>query len=215
MTPPYIMTFDASSVPISSCAFPVLPFRSRLNDYGMNLSARLITVAGAPSCLTPNGGKQRQVSVALNTSLLQAKGLSPADVVNAIGNQNLILPSGNGQDRAIRIRRGVELESTHRGELNNLPIRLGTNNTPYYIRDRGDGSRRLLPADQYRPAGRPSGSLISVLKNGDASTLDVVKTFAPCFRAFVLQVPESLKIQPLADQSIFVRAPSPGGSGKR
>ena len=82
-----------------------------LNDFGLNfIRTQLITVEGA-AIPYPYGGKQRQVQVDLNTQALQAKGLSPSDVTNAISNQNLILPVGYGQDRAVRIRRRDQRQS--------------------------------------------------------------------------------------------------------
>ena len=103
-TPPLVITYNASTVPILQLALSGQKLsEQQLFDYGVNfIRTRLVTVPGA-AITYPYGGKQRQVQVDLDTNALQAKGLSPNDVVNAISAQNLILPSGNLQDRSVRV----------------------------------------------------------------------------------------------------------------
>ncbi len=123
-TPPFIITYDASSVPILQLALSGKNLsEQQLNDIGSNfIRSQLATVQGAV-LPNPYGGKQRQVQVDLNMEALQAKGLSPNDVVGAIGSQNLILPSGTVKIGTLE--NDVELNSSPRTveELNNLPIK--------------------------------------------------------------------------------------------
>ena len=206
-TPPLVLEFDASSVPIIQLALSSDSLsEAQLNDYGLNfIRPELVTVPGA-ELPYPYGGKQRQVTVALNTGLLQAKNLSPADVVNAIGNQNLILPSGTAKIGQFEYDVALNSSPLTVSELNNLPIKLGTNNTPYYVRDVATVSDGFSPQTNIVRLDGRRGSLISVLKNGDASTLDVVKGVRALLPRIRTQVPADLKIEPLADQSVFVRA---------
>ncbi len=134
-TPPFIITYDASSVPILQLALSGKNLsEQQLNDLGANfIRSQLATVQGAV-LPNPYGGKQRQVQVDLDIAALQAKGLSPNDVVSAIGSQNVILPSGTVKIGAFE--NDVELNSSPRTikELNDLPIKtVGTNTI--YIRD--------------------------------------------------------------------------------
>src|ERR1700737_4937761 len=134
-TPPFIITYNASSVPILQLALSGENLsEQQLNDMAGNfMRVQLATVQGAV-LPNPYGGKQRQIQVDLNMEALQAKGLSPNDVVSAIGAQNLILPSGTVKIGTLE--NDVELNSSPRTveELNNLPIKaVGTNTI--YIRD--------------------------------------------------------------------------------
>ncbi len=154
----------------------------------------------------PYGGKQRQVNVSLNTGLLQSKGLSAADVVTAIGNQNIILPSGTA--KIGQFEYDVDLNSTPLtiAELNDLPIRLSANNTPIYVRDVATVSDGFAPQTNIVRLNGERGTLITVLKNGDASTLSIVKGILHELPQIRKTLPPSIKIEPIADQSIFVRA---------
>ena len=134
-TPPLIITYNASTVPILQLALSGQKLsEQQLFDYGVNfIRTRLVTIPGA-AIPYPYGGKQRQVQVDLDTNALQAKGLSPSDVVNAISAQNLILPSGTS--KIGQFEYDVDLNGSPQtvAELNDLPIkRVG--NTTIYIRD--------------------------------------------------------------------------------
>ncbi|HXE05373.1 MAG TPA: efflux RND transporter permease subunit, partial [Bryobacteraceae bacterium] len=132
---PLLITYNASTVPILQLALSGKDMtEAQLNDYALNfLRTQLVTVPGA-AIPYPYGGKQRQVMVSLNPALLQSKGLSATDVVNAVGDQNLVLPSGTA--KIGQFEYDVDMNAAPRtiAELNDLPIKV-VNNTPIYLRD--------------------------------------------------------------------------------
>ncbi len=204
---PFILTYNASTVPILQLAISSNTLsESELNDYAQNfIRPDLVTVPGAEMPY-PFGGKQRQINVSLNTSLLQSKGLSPGDVVTAIGQQNIVLPAGTAKIGPFEYN--VELNSSPLTvrELNDLPIKLGANNSPIYVRDVATVSDGFAPQTNIVRLNGERGTLISVLKHGDASTLSVVQGVLDALPAIRKTLPPSIKIEPIADQSIFVRA---------
>src|SRR6267154_5618489 len=205
-TPPFIITYDASSVPILQLALSGKNLsEQQLNDIGSNfIRSQLATVQGAV-LPNPYGGKQRQVQVDLNMEALQAKGLSPNDVVGAIGSQNLILPSGTVKIGTLE--NDVELNSSPRTveELNNLPIKAVGTNTIYirdvaHVRDGSPPQTNVVHVDGQRAA------LMTVLKSGNASTLDVIAKVKDAMPLVLASLPPELQVRPIADQSLFVRA---------
>jgi multidrug efflux pump subunit AcrB len=204
--PPLIINYSASSVPILQLALSGKGLsEQQLNDIGLNfLRTQLVTVPGA-SIPYPYGGKQRQVMIDLNPPLLQSKGLSASDVVNAVSAQNLVLPSGTA--KIDRFEYDIDMNSSPRtvGELNDLPIKVSGPST-IYLRDVANVRDGFAPQTNIvRHDGR-RGTLVTVLKAGNASTLDVVKGIRDLLPRVETTLPPELKIQPLADQSIFVRA---------
>jgi multidrug efflux pump subunit AcrB len=204
---PFILTYNASTVPILQLAISSNALsESELNDWAQNfIRPDLVTIPGAEMPY-PYGGKQRQVNVSLNTTLLQAKGLSPSDVVTAIGNQNIILPAGTA--KIGQLEYDVDLNSSPFTieELNDLPIKLSANNTPIYVRDVATVSDGFAPQTNIVRLNGARGTLINVLKHGDASTLSIVKGVLGELPRIRKGIPPSIQIQPIADQSIFVRA---------
>src|SRR6266436_5105994 len=205
-TPPFIITYDASSVPILQVALSGKNLsEQQLNDLGANfIRSQLATVQGAV-LPNPYGGKQRQVQVDLDIAALQAKGLSPNDVVSAIGSQNLILPSGTVKIGAFE--NDVELNSSPRTikELNDLPIKTVGTNTIYirdvaHVRDGNPPQTNIVHVDGQRAA------LMTVLKSGNASTLDVIAKIKEAMPRALASLPPELQVRPIADQSLFVRA---------
>src|SRR6266481_432822 len=205
-TPPFIITYDASSVPILQLALSGKNLsEQQLNDLGANfIRSQLATVQGAV-LPNPYGGKQRQVQVDLDITALQAKGLSPNDVVSAIGSQNLILPSGTVKIGAFE--NDVELNSSPRTikELNDLPIKTVGTNTIYirdvaHVRDGNPPQTNIVHVDGQRAA------LMTVLKSGNASTLDVIAKIKEAMPRVLAALPPELQVRPIADQSLFVRA---------
>ena len=205
-TPPFIITYDASSVPILQLALSGKDLsEQQLNDLGANfIRSQLATVQGAV-LPNPYGGKQRQVQVDLDIAALQAKGLSPNDVVSAIGSQNLILPSGTVKIGAFE--NDVELNSSPRTikELNDLPIKTVGTNTIYirdvaHVRDGNPPQTNIVHVDGQRAA------LMTVLKSGNASTLDVIAKIKEAMPRALASLPPELQVRPIADQSLFVRA---------
>jgi multidrug efflux pump subunit AcrB len=204
--PPLILNFSDSSVPILQLGLSGNGLsESQLNDYGQNfLRTQLVTIPGA-AVPYPYGGKSRQVMVSLNPKLLQSKGLSTVDVVNAVNLQNLVLPSGTA--KIDQFEYDVDLNAAPRtvAELNDLPIKVA-NGATIYLRDVAQVSDGFAPQTNIvRQDGRRS-TLVTVLKAGNASTIDVVNGVRKLLPRIQQTLPPELKIQPLGDQSIFVRA---------
>ena len=179
--------------------------RAALNDLGQNfIRTQLVTVPGTAIPYS-YGGKQREVMVDLNTQALQAKGLGPSDVVNAIGNQNLILPGGTSKIGSLEYDVEINGSPASVAELNDLPIKTQNGATIYvrdvaHVRDGYPPQTNIVRSDGLR------GSLMSVLKSGDVSTLDIVAGIRKMLPPLLATLPPQLRITPIADQSIFVRA---------
>src|SRR5271168_4537408 len=204
--PPLIIDFSASSVPILQLALSGNGLTEpQLNDIALNfLRTQLVTVPGA-AVPFPYGGKQRQVMVSLNPRLLQSKGLSTSDVVSAVNLQNLVLPSGTA--KIDQFEYDVDLNGSPRtvAELNDLPVKI-SNGATIYLRDVAQVADGFAPQTNIvRQDGRRS-ALVSVLKAGNASTIDVVNGVRKLLPRIASTLPPQLKIEPLGDQSIFVRA---------
>ena len=203
--PPLILNYNASTVPILQLGLSGKGLtESQLNDIALNfLRTQLVTVPGA-SVPFPFGGKQRQVMVYLNPQLLQAKGLSSNDVLTALGNQNLILPGGTA--KIGQFEYDVDLNSDLKtvDEFNSLPIKI-VNGAVIYLRDVATVSDGFAPQINIVRQDGNRGALVTILKAGDASTIDVVKGIRQLLPRVAQTLPPELKIQPLSDQSIFVR----------
>jgi CzcA family heavy metal efflux pump len=204
--PPLILNFSASTVPIVQLALSGEGLsEQQLNDIGLNfLRTQLVTVPGA-AVPYPYGGKQTQVMIDLNPRLLQSKGLSATDVVNAVNLQNLVLPSGTA--KIGQFEYDVDLNAAPRTveELNDLPVKQ-VGNATIYLRDVAYVRNGFAPQTNVVRHDGLRGVLVTVLKAGNASTLDVVKGIRDLLPRVATTLPAALKIQPLADQSIFVRA---------
>ena len=205
-TPPLIIQYNASSVPIIQLGLSGQGLtETQLNDYGLNfIRTQLVTIPGA-GIPYPYGGKERQVQVDLNMPALQSKGLSPADVVNTIAAQNLILPSGTIKIGHFEYQLESNAAPLSTEGLNNLPIR-EVNGAMVYIRDVANVHSGSPPQTNIVRVDGQRASLLSVMKTGNASTLDIIKGIRAKLAQLRPQLPPQLKITPLADQSIFVRA---------
>jgi multidrug efflux pump subunit AcrB len=176
-----------------------------LNDIGLNfLRTQLVTVPGSVIPY-PYGGKQRQVMINLNPQLLQAKGLSPADVLNAVATQYQVLPSGTA--KISQFEYDVRVNGTPRTvqQLNDLPIRT-VGGATIYLRDVATVSDGFAPQTNIVRQNGRRGVLVSILKAGNASTISVVNGIRGMLQRVQQTLPPQLRIQPLADQSIFVKA---------
>jgi multidrug efflux pump subunit AcrB len=204
-TPPLVIQYNASSVPIIQLGLSGQGLSEmQLNDYGLNfIRTQLVTVPGA-GIPYPYGGKQRQVQVDINLPALQSKGLSPADVVNAIGAQNLILPSGSIKIGQFEYQLESNSAPVSIQELNDLPIRQ-VNGAMVYIHDVAHVRNGFPPQTNIVRVDGQRASLLSIIKTGNASTLNIVKGILAKTDSLKSQLPPQLKITPLADQSIFVR----------
>src|SRR2546425_10486753 len=202
--PPLIINYSASTVPILQLALSGMS-ESELNDVGLNfLRTQLVTVPGA-SIPYPYGGRQRQVMVDLDTRLLQSKGISPADVVTAIGQQNIVLPSGTAKIGPFEYDVAMNASPRTVAELNDLPVKVVSNST-IYLRDVAHVRDGFAPQTNIVRRDGSRGTLVTILKSGTASTLDVVAGIRALLPRVIPTLPPELKVQPLADQSIFVRA---------
>jgi CzcA family heavy metal efflux pump len=204
--PPLILNYSASTVPILQLALSGQDLsEQQLNDLGMNfLRTQLVTVPGA-SIPLPYGGKTREIVVNLNPRLLQAKGLSPADIVTAIGQQNLVLPSGTMKLDTFEYDVRLNASPKTVAELNDLPIKQVGSST-LYLRDVAQVSDGFDPQTNIVRHDGQRGVLLTILKTGTASTLDVVQGIRNMLSRIATTLPSALHIQPLADQAIFVRA---------
>ncbi len=205
-TPPLILAYSASSVPVLQLALSGQGLSEQaLNDYGLNfIRTRLITVQGA-SIPYPYGGKQRQVQVDLNPSALQSKGLSALDVVNAISLQNLILPTGTakigGKEYDVDVPNAAPQTMD---ELNRIPIKT-IGDTTIYMKDVAWVRDGFPPQTNIVRVNGQRSVLLTIQKAGDASTLNVISGIKSLLPMIATTVPPQLKIEPLADQSIFVK----------
>jgi multidrug efflux pump subunit AcrB len=203
--PPLIINYSASSVPILQLGISGQGLsEQQLNDLSQNfLRPQLVTVPGAVIPYS-YGGKQRQIMIDLNEQLIQSKGFGPQDILNAVLQQNVILPSGTAKIGTFEYDVRMNTAPRTVQELNDLPVKVVGNSTIYLrdvanIRDGFSPQTNIVRQDGHR------GALVTILKAGNASTIDVVKGIRDLLPRVAQTLPPQLKIVPLADQSIFVR----------
>jgi len=204
-TPPFVLAYNASSVPIIQLALASETMsESQIFDIGNSvIRTALSTVAGA-SIPFPYGGKQRQVQVDLDPAKLRAYGLSATDVTNAIGAQNLILPAGTQKIGEFEYFIKLNASPKTVDELNDLPIRTRegeviTVRDVAFVRDGSPPQTNVVRVDGHRAA------LMTVLKTGSASTLDIIDSIKSKLPGIRDTLPEAMKVTTLGDQSVFVR----------
>ncbi len=206
ITPPLVIKYSASSIPViqlglSSATLP----EQDLFDHAINtLRPRLITIPGV-AVPFPYGGKNRLVSVDLDTKALQAKGLTATDVVNAISAQNLILPSGTAKIGETEYSINLRGSPSTIAALNALPIRT-SNGATTIIRDVAFVHDGYTPQTNVVRQNGERGVLLSVYKNGSASTIEIVDRLKALLPQVSALMPKEIKITQLFDQSIFVKA---------
>jgi multidrug efflux pump subunit AcrB len=205
-TPPNIIKYDASAVPVLQLGLQSDSLAEQeLFDLGQNfIRTQLATIQGAAVPL-PYGGKFRTVMVDLNPDALFAKQLSPADISTALGNQNLILPAGTAKignkDYQIKLNSSPRLLD----EMNRMPVKV-VNGATVYLGDVAqvrDGY--TVQTSIVRTNGR-RGALLTVLRNGQASTLAVVDNVKKTLPKILAGLTPELHVRQLFDQSVFVRA---------
>ena len=205
-TPPLVIIYSASTVPVLQIGLTSDRLsEQQLFDYGNNfIRTQLATVQGA-SMPFPYGGKQRLVSVDINSTALQARGLSPVDIVNAVNAQNLILPTGTAKMGALEYQ--VELNGSPRviAELNDLPVKT-VNGSTVFMRDVAHIRDGFSPQTNVVLANGQRGVLMSVYKTGSASTLSIVDRVKQTLKEYQPSLPEGLNLTTFFDQSLFVRA---------
>ena len=205
-TPPFIIEYNASSVPILQLGLSGQGLNEQqLNDLATNnIRTQLATIEGAQTPY-PYGGKMREIVVDLDPAELQSKGLSPGDVTAAFANQNIIVPSGTIKINNFEYQVESNSAPLTMQELNDLPIK-AVNGTVIYVHDVAhvlDGNppqTNIVRVDGHRAV------LMNVLKTGSASTLDIIRGVRNKLAYIKSELPRTLQISAVSDQSIFVRA---------
>ncbi len=204
--PPNILRYDASSVPIIQLGLGSKTLSEQeIYDLGNNfIRTPLATVQGA-AVPGPYGGKQRQVVVDLDPNALYAKQLSPIDVSNAFSQQNLIVPAGTikvgDTEYAVRVNSSPEILA----DLNNLPVKT-VNGATVYLKDVATVRDGFSVQTNIVRTNGTRGVLLTILRNGQASTLDIVNKVKAALPRIEAAMPPSLQVRQLFDQSLFVRA---------
>jgi multidrug efflux pump subunit AcrB len=206
ITPPYVLSFSASSVPILQLALSSDTLsEAEIFDAGQNfIRPQLATVAGS-AVPSPYGGKVLQVQVDLNQDKLQAYGLSSQDVVEAIERQNVITPVGTQKIGKFEYVVSLNDAPSRISELNDLPIR-SVDGVPVYIHDVADVHEGSPPQINMVRVNGSNAVLMTILKTGSASTLDVVAGVKALLPKLRQTLPSSLKLEAVGDQSKFVTA---------
>ena len=204
INPPIVVRYSASAVPVIQLALSSdTESEQQLFDYGQYRVRQAITSTPGATLPAPFGGKQRQVMVDLDLHALQGLGLAPADVVNAITAQNLTEPSGQAKFGRTQFTMELNATPTTIDELNRIPVKI-VNGAPVlvqdvaYVRDGYQVQQNIVRTNSKR------GALLTVLKNGNASTLSVVNTVKSLLPGIRAAAPKDLVITPLFDQSVFV-----------
>jgi len=204
--PPLIITYSASAIPVTQLALSsaTLPEQTVFDAAFNTLRPQLVTIPGV-AIPYPFGGKQRVISVDIDSAALLSKGLSPVDVVNAITAQNLILPSGTAKMGPTEFIVGMNGSPSTTEGLNNLPVRTLTGAVTYlrevaHVRDGFSPQTNVVRLDGAR------GVLMSIIKSGSASTLKIVSNLKSTLVKATKLLPEDITVRSLFDQSVFVRA---------
>jgi multidrug efflux pump subunit AcrB len=204
--PPFILQYNASSVPIIQLALSgkSIP-EAQLYDYGIYRIRQQVAPIQGITLPLPYGGKPRQIMVDLDPQALLAKSISAADVSNAVNLQNLTLPSGSVKLGAQEYRVSLNSSPDAVSALNELPVKV-VNGATVYVRDVAhvrDGF--AVQTNIVRQDGRRS-VLLTVIKKGGASTLTIVKQLKALLPSIRAAAPPGLDVKELFDQSLFVRA---------
>jgi multidrug efflux pump subunit AcrB len=205
-TPPLVIIYSASTVPVLQIGLTSDRMsEQQVFDFANNfIRTQLATIQGAATPF-PYGGKQRVISVDIDSTLLQAKGLSAVDIVNAVNAQNLILPTGTAKMGSLEYN--VELNGSPRSiaELNDLPVKT-VNGSTIYMRDVAHVRDGFTPQTNVVLANGHRGVLMSIYKTGGASTLSIVDRVKQMLVDYRPNLPEGLNVTTFFDQSLFVRA---------
>ena len=205
-TPPLIIRYSASNVPILQIALQSDSLsEQQLFDYGTNFMRADISAIPGAMLPWPYGGKQRQVMIDIDPPRLWAWGLSPRDVTNAVSLQNLILPTGTAKMGVKEYPVLMNSSPEAIREIGDLPVKT-VGDTTVYVRDVASVRDGYAPQTNMVHVEGGRSVLMSLLKNGNASTLDVVAKLRSILPAMAAKLPKELKITLLFDQSVFVRA---------
>jgi len=204
--PPQVLKYSASSIPIIQLGLssPTMPEQAVFDAAANFLRPRLVTIPGV-AIPNPYGGKTRVISVDLDTNALLAKGLTPNDVVNAVNTQNLVLPSGTAKIGPTEFVLATNSSPDTIAGLNHMPV-LTRNGATTYLSEVAHVRDGFSPQTNIVRQNGQRGVLVSIIKNGGSSTLDIVKSLLTQLPIVAQTLPKDLKIVPLFDQSGFVRA---------
>jgi multidrug efflux pump subunit AcrB len=204
VAPPEILSYNATDVPVLRLGLGGKGFsEQQLNDYATNfVRPQLITVPGAvvPS---PYGGKENYVEVNLNYRAMQARGVTPADVISAVNAQNLILPSGTAKIGQFEYQVGMNASPPAIRELNTLPVKT-VNGATIYLRDIGNVISGNIPQTNVVRFNGTRATMLDIIKSGNTSTLDVVQGIKNLLPRLAQTLPQGLNLQLLTDQSVLV-----------
>ncbi len=206
ITPPLIITYNASSVPILQLGLSSDKLsEQQLYDISINYVRTAFSNVPGAAIPYPFGGKQRSIMIDIDPGKLTARGLSPTDVVSAISVQNLVLPSGSV--KLGLLESDVEMNSSPQSiaGIGDLPIK-AANGAIVYVRDVASVRDGFTPQTNIVHQDGQRGVLLSVYKSGGSSTLDIVNTIRARLPQLLTTLPPELVIKPLFDQSLFVRA---------
>ena len=206
ITPPYIVRYSATSVPVLQIAVSSDTMtEQQILDYCQNFVIQQLGVVQGARVPQPWGGKQRQIMVDLDPDAMYARGVSPNDVSAAISSQNLIIPAGTAKVGAVEYNVKLNSSPDMVSAFNEMPVKT-VNGVPVYVKDVAhvrDGY--AVQTNVVRRDGRRA-VLMTILKGEGASTLDVVRKVRAALPGIQAQLPPELKMEPLFDQSVFVRA---------
>jgi CzcA family heavy metal efflux pump len=205
-TPPLVIIYSASTVPVLQLGLTSETLsEQQLFDFGNYfIRTQLATIQGAATPF-PYGGKQRLVSVDTDPTAMQAHGLSAVDIVNAVGNQNLILPTGTAKMGQLEYTVEMNGSPQNINELNDLPVKT-VNGATTYLREVAHVRDGFSPQTNIVIANGQRGVLMSIYKTGNASTLDIVDRVKAMLSYNEAAYPPGMKVSQFFDQSLFVRA---------
>src|ERR1700730_14652924 len=205
-TPPLVAIYSASTVPVIQIGLTSDSLSEQaLFDFGNNFIRTQLAAVRGVALPCPYGGKQRLISVDLDSAALQAKGLSPVDIVTAINAQNLILPTGTAKLGSLEYT--VEMNGSPQtvAELNDLPVKT-INGATIYMREVAHIRDGFSPQTNIVRANGQRGALMSAYKTGSASTLEMVQQLKATLQNYSSSIPEGLRLTLFFDQSLYVRA---------
>ncbi|MFM0715668.1 efflux RND transporter permease subunit [Paraburkholderia strydomiana] len=205
-TPPLILNYSASTVPIIQLALSGKGLTEQnLGDLGLNAVRPVLTTVAGAAIPYPFGGKTRQVQIDVDPAALQARGLSAQDVANALAGQNLITPVGTEKIGDYEYTLQLNNAPSEIKALGDLPVK-AANGTTVYIRDIANVRDGSPPQTNIVHVDGRRSVLMSVLKNGSVSTLGIISGIKQRLAAGKASWPDNLQIEPIGDQSLFVRA---------
>ena len=205
-TPPFVLNYNASTVPVIQLALSGKGLSEQnLADLGLNQLRPMLTSVNGAAIPFPFGGKTRQVQINVKPSELQARGLSAEDVENALAAQNLITPVGTEKIGNYEYTVQLNDAPTTIAAIGDLPVK-SANGTTVYMRDIADVTDGAPPQPNIVHVGGKRSVLLTVFKNGSASTLSIISGIREKALDAKASLPDNLKIDPIGDQSLFVRS---------